>query len=143
MRTAAENSGIRLKVVEARNVDEYSEALASAGADSQGIVVLSGPEFTRNRFRIVELANRYRLASVYQFSEFVSIGGTLSYGPDITDLSYRAAAYVDKILKGADPAELAIEQPRKLFLVVNRKSANALGLTVPAALTLQADRVIQ
>jgi putative ABC transport system substrate-binding protein len=143
LRAVAENSGIGLKIVEARNVDEYSEAFASAGSNSQGIVVLSGPEFTRNRFRIVELANRYRLASIYQFSEFVSIGGTLSYGPDIGDLSYRAAAYVDKILKGANPAELAIEQPRKLFLVVNRKSANALGLTVPAALTLQADQIIQ
>jgi putative ABC transport system substrate-binding protein len=140
---AAENSGIVLQVVEARNVDEYSEAFASAGRSSQAIVVLSGPEFTRNRFRIVELANRYRLPSIYQFSEFVSIGGTLSYGPDITDLSYRAVAYVDKILKGADPAELAIEQPRKLFLVINRKSANALGLTVPATLMLQADQVIQ
>ena len=129
--------------LEARSVDEYSDAFESAGASSQGIVVLSGPEFTRNRFRIVELANRYRLASVYQFSEFVSIGGTLSYGPDITDLSYRAVAYVDKILKGANPAELAIEQPRKLFLVINRKSASALGLTVPAALTLQADKVFQ
>jgi putative ABC transport system substrate-binding protein len=143
LRTAAESSGIGLKVVEARNVDEYSEAFASAAGGSQGIVVLSGPEFTRNRFRVVELANRYRLASIYQFSEFVSIGGTISYGPDITDLSYRAVAYVDKILKGANPAEMPIEQPRKLFLVINRKSATALGLTVPPALMLQADQVIQ
>jgi putative ABC transport system substrate-binding protein len=143
MRLAAEHRGMGLRPVEARSVDEYEEAFASAGSRSQAIVVLSGPEFTRNRFRIVELANRYRLASIYQFSEFVSIGGTLSYGPDITDLSYRAVAYVDKILKGANPAELPIEQPRKLFLMINRRSANALGLTVPPALMLQADQIIQ
>jgi putative ABC transport system substrate-binding protein len=143
LETTAETAGMGLKVVEARNVDDYSEAFASAGSSCQGIVVLSGPEFTRNRFRIVELANRHRLASIYQFSEFVSIGGTLSYGPDIGDLSYRAVAYMDKILKGANPAELAIEQPRKLLLTINRKSANALGLTVPPALLLQADQVIQ
>jgi putative ABC transport system substrate-binding protein len=143
LRATAQASGVDLKTVEAKNPDEYSEALASAGAASQGIVVLSGPEFTRNRFRIVELANRYRLPSIYQFSEFVTIGGTLSYGPDITDLSYRAVAYVDKILKGANPAELPIEQPRKLFLVINRKAASALGLAVPPGLVLQADQVIQ
>lgn len=142
LRSAAAASGVGLEVVEARNPDEYSDAFASAGSSSQGIVVLSGPEFTRNRFRIVDLANRYRLPSIYQFSEFVHIGGTLSYGPDITDLSYRAVAYVDRILKGANPAEMPIEQPRKLFLVINRKAANALGLTVPPGLLLLADKVI-
>lgn len=142
LRATAEMSGVGLQVVQARNPDEYSEAIASAGSGSQAIVVLSGPEFTRNRFRIVELTNRYRLPSIYQFAEFVTIGGTLSYGPDITDLSYRAVAYMDKILKGANPAELPIEQPRKLFLVINRKAANALGLAVPPRLMLLADQII-
>lgn len=143
LRVAAQASGVRLETVEAKGPDEYSEALAHAGKTCQGIVVLSGPEVTRNRFRIVELLNRHRLPSVFQFAEFVLIGGTLSYGPDITDLSYRAVAYVDKILKGANPAELPIEQPRKLFLVINRRTASTLGLTVPPELILQADQVVQ
>jgi putative ABC transport system substrate-binding protein len=143
LRAAAETFRLGLEVVEARSTDDYSEAFASAGARSQGIVVLSGPEFTRNRLRVVELATRHRLPSVYQFSDFVSIGGLVSYGPDIRDLIYRVGTYVDKILKGANPAELPIEQPRKLILTVNRKTANALGLTIPQSLMVQADQVIQ
>ena len=105
--------------------------------------MLNGPEVTHNRFRIVDLATKHRLASVYQFAEFVLIGGLVSYGPDIADLSARSVVYVDKILKGATPAELPIEQPRSLFLVINRKTAKTLGLTIPPALLLQADQVIQ
>ena len=144
LHAAAKVQGLVLQVVEVRNVDQYAEAFeAIANAGSQAVIVLSGPEFTHNRVRLVELVTKHRLPSVYQFAEFVVIGGLVSYGPNIADLSSRAAAYVDKILKGANPAELPIEQPRKLFLVINRRTASALGLTVPRAMLLLADRVIQ
>jgi len=144
LQAAARAYGIRLQIVEVRGVDQYAEAFAAiASAGGQAVVVLNGPEVMHNRFRIVDLATKYRLASVYQFAEFVLIGGLVSYGPDIADLSARSVVYVDKILKGATPAELPIEQPRSLFLVINRKTANAMGLTVPPALILQADQVIQ
>jgi putative ABC transport system substrate-binding protein len=144
LEVAANLLGIRLQTVEARGVDQYAQAFASmAAAGCQALIVLSGPEFTLHRHRLVELTAQYRLPDAYQYSEFVVIGGLVSYGPDIVDLSSRAADYVDKILKGADPAELPIEQPRKLYLAINRRSANRLGLNVSPALLLQADKVIQ
>jgi putative ABC transport system substrate-binding protein len=82
------------------------------------------------------------MPDAYQFSEFVTIGGLVSYGPDIVDLSARAATYVDKILKGADPAELPIEQPRRFQLAINRRTARRLGLAVSPALLLQADKIV-
>jgi putative tryptophan/tyrosine transport system substrate-binding protein len=140
----AERIGIRLQVVEARDVDQYADALNAVDrSGSQAVVVLSGPEVTRNRVRLVALVTAHRLPSVYQFADFALIGGLASYGPDIGDLSARAAAYVDKILNGANPAELPIEQPRRFFLVINRRTANTLGLRITPALLLQADQVIE
>ena len=115
--------------------------MTSAG--SQAVVVLTGPDMVSGRARLIELVTRHRLPSVYQFSYFVESGGLVSYGPDIIGMSARAAAYVDKILKGANPADLPIEQPRKLFLVINRKTARTLGLAIPPTLLLQADQVVQ
>lgn len=144
MRAAARDQNIRLHVAEVGGVEQYAKAFDdAAAAGCEGIVVLSGPEFTYNRVPLVELINAHRLPSVYQFSDFVRVGGLASYGPGIADLSARAVVYVDKILKGADPAELPIEQPRRLFLVLNRKTANALGLTIPPRLLLQADEIIE
>jgi putative tryptophan/tyrosine transport system substrate-binding protein len=144
MRVAAEAQRIRLHVVEVHGVEQYASAFnALSTAGCEAIVVLSGPEFTHNRVRLVELVNEHRLPSVYQFSDFVLIGGLASYGPGIADLSARAVVYVDKILKGANPALLPIEQPRRLFLVLNRKTANALGVAIPPRLLLQADEIIQ
>jgi putative ABC transport system substrate-binding protein len=144
LRAAAGAQGIRLQVAEAQGVERYAAAFdAMASAGSEGVVVLSGPEFTHNRVRLVELVTRHRLPSVYQFSDFVRIGGLASYGPGIADLSARAVVYVDKILKGANPGRLPIEQPRRLFLVINRATASALGVTIPPPLLLQADEIIQ
>ena len=144
LQDAADIHGIRLHVVEVRNADDFAAGFAAiAGTVSQAVIVLSGPDFTQNRFRLIELVTHYRLPSLYQYAEFVKIGGLVSYGPDIADLSSRAAGYVDKILRGANPAAMPIEQPRKLFLVINRKTASALGLKVSPALLLQADQVIQ
>jgi len=92
---------------------------------------------------MAELAAKHRLPGVYSWREAVDAGGLLSYGPDFRDLSRRAATYVDKILKGAKPGDLPIEQPTKYDLVINLKTAKALGLTIPQTLLLRADQVIE
>ena len=143
LQAPAQRLGLRLEVVEVQG-DDYPPAFARfASAGSQALIVLSGPEFTRNRQLLVSLAARYRLPTVYTFADFVEIGGLASYGPDIADLSMRAAAYVEKILNGANPGDLPIEQPRRLYLALNRSVARQLGLEIPTALLVQADRLIQ
>jgi putative ABC transport system substrate-binding protein len=95
------------------------------------------------RVQIVDFAARNRLPAMYGLREFVDVGGLLSYGPSLVDLSRRVAQYVDKIFKGAKPGELPIEQPTKFELVINLKTAKALGLTIPQSVLLRADEVIQ
>jgi putative ABC transport system substrate-binding protein len=99
--------------------------------------------FVAQRVRIVELAAKHRLPSTYHLREFVEAGGLMSYAPDVADMSRRAAGYVDRILKGAAPGELPVEQPTKFEFVVNLKTAKALHLEVPQSLLLQADKVIR
>lgn len=144
LRVTAESKGIALQVVEAGNAEQFEEAFAAmTSAGSQAVVVLIGPAVVSGRDRLVGLATSHRIPSAYQFSYFVLGGGLVSYGPDVTDLSARAALYVDKILKGANPAELPIEQPRRLFLAINRRTGSALGLAIPQVLLLQADLVVE
>jgi putative ABC transport system substrate-binding protein len=112
---------------------------ARAGA----LTVLPSGTFTNERRRLVDVAAKNRLPAVYPWREFVDAGGLMSYGPDFADLFRRAATYVDKILKGAKPADLPVEQPTKFELVINLKTAKALGLTIPQSLLLRADEVIQ
>ena len=90
----------------------------------------------------VDLAAKHRIAAVYSFRDFVEVGGLMSYGPDVADLFRRAATYVDKILKGAKPGDLPVEQPTRFELVINLKTAKALGLTIPPALLQRADQII-
>jgi putative tryptophan/tyrosine transport system substrate-binding protein len=104
--------------------------------------VLATPVFDSERRRIVELATRNRLPTVYPHKDYVAAGG-LSYGPDLADSHRRAATYVDKILKGAKPGDLSVEQPTKFELVINLKTAKALGLTIPQSVLLRADQVIE
>jgi len=105
--------------------------------------LLASAFFNANRRQIVDLAARNRLPTIYESREFAEAGGLLSYGQDLTDLFRRAATYVDKILKGAKPSDLPVEQPTKFELVINAKTAKSLGLTIPQSLLLRANQVIE
>jgi len=96
-----------------------------------------------HRARIVELAARYRLPGIYEYRGFADAGGLMSYGVDIVELFRSAATYVDKILKGAKPADLPVEEPTKFELVINMKTAKTLGLTIPQSILLRADQVVE
>ena len=144
MQAAARSRGIRLEVVEARDLEQYGTAFEYiTHRRAQAVIILSGPEFAQNLVRLAELAAMHRLPSLWQYREFVVAGGLLSYGPNIVDLSARAAVFVDKILKGANPGELPVQQPTKFELAINLKTAKALGITIPQSLLLRADEVIQ
>jgi putative ABC transport system substrate-binding protein len=140
---AAQALGMRLQVVEARGPEEFDRAFSDmARARPGAVTVVSTPAFDNEPRRLVELAARHRLPAVYTFKVYVDAGGLMSYGPDISDLYRRAATYVDKILKGARPGDLPVEQPTKFELVINMKTAKALGLTIPPSLLARADQVI-
>jgi len=110
---------------------------------AQALIVEVGPLTSDHRRRIAELAAQYRLPAMYEVRGFVEVGGLMSYGPSLADMYRRAAVYVDKILKGAKPADLLIEQPTKFELVISVKAAKALDLTIPQSLLLRADQVMQ
>jgi putative tryptophan/tyrosine transport system substrate-binding protein len=141
---AAKSLGVQLKIVEARALTELEGAFSTIHADrTDALLVVGGAGFYLNRTQIVSLALRNRLPSAFQNREFVEAGGLLSYGPSTVANYRRAAFFVDKILKGAKPANLPVEQPTKFELVINAKTAKALGLTIPPSLLLRADEVLQ
>jgi ABC-type uncharacterized transport system substrate-binding protein len=108
-----------------------------------GLIALSSPVFATHKREIVGLAAKHRLPALYEHRDFVDAGGLMSYGPNLTDVFRRVAVYVDKILKGAKPADLPVEQPTKFELVINLKAAKALGLTIPPSVLARADQVIE
>ena len=124
---------------------EFERAFqAMADERAQGIVVLTDPlTATRAGKPIAELAAKHRLPTMCELREFTDSGGLISYGPSLLAMTQRAAFYVDKILKGVKPADLPVEQPTKFELVINMKTAKALGLTIPQTLLLLADQVIE
>jgi putative ABC transport system substrate-binding protein len=139
----AKGLGIRLQVVEARDPAGFERAFAEMVRERAGaLMVFSDALFITYRKRLVELAAKSRLPAVYPELEFVGAGGLMFYGASLADLYHQAAVYADKIFKGARPAELPVEQPTKLELVINRKTANALGLAIPSTLLVRADHVI-
>jgi ABC-type uncharacterized transport system substrate-binding protein len=142
---AARMLGVRLQSVEARGGPEnFDRAFAEmTGGRAQALTVLTSVLFMSERRRLVDLAAKHRLPAVYPVRDFVDDGGLMSYGPLWTDLYRRAATYVDKILKGAKPGELPVEQPTKFELVINLKTAKALGLTIPPSVLGRADQVIE
>ena len=127
----------------------YSDALlqgafaAIAASGARGMIVPNDPLFFTHRARIVEFAARRRLPAIYFTNEFVVVGGLMSYGASVADSYRRAAVQVDKILKGGKPSEIPIERPNNFELVINLKTAKALGLTIPPALMARADRFVE
>ena len=143
MQAAAQPDGVRLQVVKVRDLEQYGPAFEEMTRQrAEAVIILSGPEFAQNLARLAELAAMHRLPSLWQYREFVVAGGLLSYGPNIQDLSARAAIFVDKILKGADPGRLPVQQPTRYEMAINLNTAQALGLTIPQSLLLRADELI-
>jgi len=141
---AAQDLGVRLQFVAVHGPDELDRAFSTIATErADALIVFPSAMLFNERRRIVDLATRYRLPSTSMARELVELGGLMSYGASITDLQRRAAAYVDKIIKGAKPADLPVEQPTKFELVINLKTAKALGLTIPQSILLRADEVIE
>jgi putative ABC transport system substrate-binding protein len=141
---AARALGVRLQLIEARRPADIDRAFADmTKARADALMVLTSSMLFSERRRLVELAAKNRLPTVYPWREAVDAGGLMAYGPDLADLLRRVATYVDKILKGAKPADLPVEQPTKFELIINLKTAKALGLTIPPSLLARADQIIQ
>ena len=140
---SAGNLGTEIQVLEIRRADDIAEAIQRAKGNAQALYVTNEPLTLTNRARISVLATDARLPSVFAYREFVQAGGLLSYGPSFSDLFKHGAEYVDKILRGAKPADLPVEQPTKFELVINLKAAKALGLSIPPMLLARADEVIE
>ena len=144
LKTAAASMGLRLDPIEVSGQGGLEDAFAAMNkAAAQALIVLTDPVLFSERKPTVDLANRYRLPAVYPFQGYVEDGGLVSYGPSDADLFRRAAGYVDRILKGAKPAELPVEQPVKFEMYVNLNAARALGVTVPELFLARADKVIE
>ena len=141
---AARALGVRLQLLGARGPSEIDSAFAAMTNEQAGaVIVLVDAMLQDNRTRIADLAARHRLPAVYGLSDYAEAGGLLAYGPNRLDMFRHAATYVDKILKGVKPGDLPVERPNKFALVLNLKTAKALGLTIPPPLLQRADQVIE
>ena len=144
LRNAARGIDVSVLPFEIRNAEDVNQAfLDIERAHADGLIVFGGPVTLEHRAAIIGLAAKKQLPAVWSDRERVVDGGLMSYGADVADLYRRAAGYVDRILKGAKPAELPVEQPTKFVLAINMKTAKALGITIPQSLLLRADEVIQ
>jgi len=144
IKTVGQRTGIAVLVVEARGRDEIERAFAAlTKTRAQGLIVLPNPVMLSHQAQIVELAAQTRLPAMYPYGEFTESGGLMAYATDRTEMYRRSATFVDKILKGAKPADLPVEQPTKFELVINLKTAKALGLTIPRSVLGRADHIIE
>jgi putative ABC transport system substrate-binding protein len=135
---------VEVSPVDLRDVAEIERAVtAFARGPNGGLIVVASALAIVHRALIIELAARHRLPAIYAFRVFIPAGGLISYGPDLADQYRRTASYVDRILKGEKPADLPVQAPTKYELVINLKTAKALGLTVPDSLLARADEVIE
>jgi len=140
----ASRLGLHLRLVAVHSPDELDRAFSAVASERvDAVIVFPSPMLFTYRKRIVELASNQRLPTITMNKEFAELGALLSYGASVTDLHRRSATYVDKILKGAKPADLPVEQPTKFELVINLKTAAALRLTIPQTILLQADELIE
>ena len=142
--TGARRLGLAARFLKVAEVADFEPAFKAARAEGAGAMhVLPSPFFNAQRRQLIDLAARYRLPAFYEFRDYVEDGGLMSYGPSINEMYRDMASYVDRILKGAKPGDLPIERPARFELVINLKTAKALGLTIPPSLLLRADEVIQ
>ena len=141
---AARSSGKQIQAINISDANTLEDGLcAMRRSRVRALIVLTDPIFYSMRGRIVDHAVKNRLPAMYFGSEFTDEGGLMSYGPDMTELFRHAASYVDKILKGAKPGDLPVEQPTKFELIINLKTANQIGLAIPPNVLARADRVIR
>ena len=141
---AAKTLGLLLQSVGVSGPDDFESAFKVAkGGGAEALIVISNPLSNTYRARIVDLAAKNRLPGIYPATDFVEDGGLMSYGADILDNWRRAATYVDKILKGAKPADLPVEQPKKFEFVINLKAAKQIGVIIPPKVLARANRLIK
>ena len=144
VQSAAQVLRVDIKSLEVRDPQDFDQALASLPREHpHALLTLADPLTLFHRDRIIEMATKSRVPAMYEDREFVEAGGLMSYGPSIEANYRRAATYVDKILKGAKPAELPVEQPMKFELVINLKTAKQIGVTIPQSVLYRADKVIK
>ena len=144
VKVAAQTLKVELQLLEAQDSKEFDGAFAAMSRERAGaLLVVTDPVFVLYRARLADLAAKNRLPSMYGMGEYVKAGGLISYGPNLTDRFRHATTFVDKILRGAKPADLPVQQPTKFELVINLKTAKELGLTVPTMLLVRADEVIE
>jgi putative ABC transport system substrate-binding protein len=141
---AAQALGVQLRPVAARGPEEFDSAFSAMGRErASALLVLADAMFFQHRTRLAQLAVRSRLSSMYGVKEHVEAGGLMAYGASVSDLFRRAATYVDKILKGAKPGDIPVEQPTRFELIINLRTAKALGLTIPQSILYRADELIR
>ena len=144
IQAVAPSLGVELTPIDVRDPEEIDRAVTGfAGSSNGGLIVTSGPSAIVHRELIIALAARHRLPAVYPFRYFVTLGGLISYGSESIEAYRRAASYVDRVLKGKKPADLPVQTPTKYELVINLKTAKALGLDLPASVLARADEVIE
>jgi putative tryptophan/tyrosine transport system substrate-binding protein len=143
VQATARTLGLEVVTLEIRRIEDVAPAFEALKGRAEALYVCTDPLLTTNRIRINTLALGSQLATMYGLREYVEVGGLMSYGPNYPDLFRRAAEYVDKILRGAKPGDLPVEQATKFDLVVNLTAAKALGLTIPESFLLRADEVIE
>lgn len=144
LETAAPSMGVKLQLLDVRKPEGLEPAFAAANQQhADGLIGGQDGLFMTYRKQVAELAAKYRLPAIYRSMEWVEAGGLMAYGPNYPDLYRRAAVYVDKIFKGANPGDLPVEQPSKFELIINLKTAKTLGIKIPPPLLLRADDVIQ
>ena len=142
-REAAKSLGIELDAVEVRDARDYETALAAVTKRARGLLVASNPTFFDDRQRLAAVAAKHHVPILCEWREMAEAGCLIAFGPSVSALYHRAATYVDRIVRGAKPADLPVEQPTTFELVINLKTAKALGLTIPPSLLLRADQVIE
>ena len=143
LKAIAPTRGLQIRLIDVREPAAIDRAFELVGRKAQAALVLPDPMMSAHRGSVTALAARRRLPTIYPVRDYVDAGGLMVYAPDFDVIWRRAANYVDKILKGAKPADLPIEQPTQYQLIVNLKTARALGLTIPESILLRADEVVR